>query len=96
MRAVAVAASRSEDVNGFWVDDHFEPAEHVNLGVAVALRDGGLLTPSLANADQLTLAELMAELPTSYPCPHRTMGHRWRTGRAPRRARDPGRRSPGE
>lgn len=62
MRAVAVAAARSKAVNGFWVDDHFEPAEHVNLGVAVALRDGGLLTPSLANADQLTLAELMAEL----------------------------------
>lgn len=62
MRAVAVAASRSEDVNGFWVDDHFEPAEHVNLGVAVALRDGGLLTPSLAHADELTLPALMAEL----------------------------------
>jgi pyruvate dehydrogenase E2 component (dihydrolipoyllysine-residue acetyltransferase) len=62
LRAVAVAAATCKNVNGYWQDDRFEAAEHVNLGVAVALRDGGLLTPSIARADELTLQQLMGEL----------------------------------
>ncbi|MEQ7128533.1 hypothetical protein ABN034_28915 [Actinopolymorpha sp. B11F2] len=45
MEATAVAATRVREVNGFWMDDHFEPATTVNLGIAVALRGGGQVTP---------------------------------------------------
>ena len=62
LRAVAVAASRTPGINGLWADDHFEPSEAVHLGVAVALRDGGLLTPCIHDADRMTPAELMASL----------------------------------
>jgi pyruvate dehydrogenase E2 component (dihydrolipoamide acetyltransferase) len=62
LRAVARAASTCELVNGAYVDNRFEPSSRVNLGVAVALRDGGLLTPAVADADQLSVVELMARL----------------------------------
>lgn len=73
LRAVSVAARRSDAINGFWLNDCFEPAMQVNLGVAVALRDGGLLTPCIAGADELTTVEVMAEL--------RQLVTRARTGR---------------
>jgi pyruvate dehydrogenase E2 component (dihydrolipoamide acetyltransferase) len=48
-------------LNGFW-DDGFRPAPAVHLGVAVALRGGGLVAPAIHGADELTLEELMAAL----------------------------------
>ena len=30
------------ELNGYWVDDGFQPATEVNLGMAVSLRGGGL------------------------------------------------------
>ena len=48
--------------NGFWIDDAFQPADHVHLGVAIALRGGGLVAPAIHDADQLGVVELMALL----------------------------------
>jgi pyruvate dehydrogenase E2 component (dihydrolipoamide acetyltransferase) len=62
LRAVALAARREPDLNGFWVDDHFEPSPAVQLGVAVALRQGGLLAPAIHDADALGLDALMGAL----------------------------------
>jgi pyruvate dehydrogenase E2 component (dihydrolipoamide acetyltransferase) len=44
------------------VDDQFVAGDGVKLGVAVAMRGGGLVTPAIADADELGLAELMTVL----------------------------------
>ena len=49
-------------LNGFWQDDAFVPGDGVHLGVAIALRGGGLIAPAMRDADQLALPELMARL----------------------------------
>jgi pyruvate dehydrogenase E2 component (dihydrolipoamide acetyltransferase) len=61
-RAVAIAAARMPELNGFWRGDHFEPGNGVHLGVAIALRGGGLVAPAIRNADQLALPDLMSGL----------------------------------
>ncbi|WP_306337378.1 2-oxo acid dehydrogenase subunit E2 [Streptomyces sp. KL118A] len=62
LKAAAVAARRTPELNGFWRDGHFVPGEGVHLAVAVSLRDGGLLTPVLHDADQQSPSQLMAML----------------------------------
>ncbi len=62
IRAVALAAARHSDFNGSWVDDHFEPADSVNVAMAISLRGGGLVTPHVHAADQRSLDEIMASL----------------------------------
>ena len=52
---VALAAARHRELNGFWVDDHFEPAESVNVAMAISLRRGGLVTPQIERADERSL-----------------------------------------
>jgi pyruvate dehydrogenase E2 component (dihydrolipoamide acetyltransferase) len=62
IRAVALAAARHRELNGFWVDDHFEPAESVDVAMAISLRRGGLVTPRIERADERTLDDVMAAL----------------------------------
>jgi pyruvate dehydrogenase E2 component (dihydrolipoamide acetyltransferase) len=62
LRATALAAVRHPELNGYWLDDRFQPADAVNLGVAVSLRRGGMVAPAILGADQLGVAELMARL----------------------------------
>jgi pyruvate dehydrogenase E2 component (dihydrolipoamide acetyltransferase) len=49
-------------VNGWWVEGRLTNDEHVHLGVAVALRGGGLVTPAILDADTLDVDTLMARL----------------------------------
>lgn len=62
LKAAALAARGVPELNGHWVDDRLVPSDSVHLGVAVSLHGGGLLTPTLADADQLPLSELMHRL----------------------------------
>ncbi len=62
LKAVAMAAKRVPEVNGFWKDDHFEPSAAVHAGAAIALRQGGLVAPAIRDADRLTIDELMQKL----------------------------------
>jgi pyruvate dehydrogenase E2 component (dihydrolipoamide acetyltransferase) len=62
LRATAVAAAQVPELNGWWQDDTFVPATSVDLGVAVSLRGGGVVTPTIAGADQLSLLDTMAAL----------------------------------
>ncbi|MCO5967841.1 dihydrolipoamide acetyltransferase family protein [Actinoallomurus soli] len=73
LKAAAVALREVPRLNGFWADDGFVPADRVHLGVAISLRDGGLIAPALHDADDLPLADLMAGL--------RDLVARARTGR---------------
>ena len=62
LEAVAVAAVEVPELNGEWHDDCFHPAAGVHLGVAVSMRDGGLLTPTIRDAGGKDLATIMREL----------------------------------
>jgi pyruvate dehydrogenase E2 component (dihydrolipoamide acetyltransferase) len=63
VRAVALALRETPELNGFWVDGGFAPADGVHLGFAVSLRaGGGLLAPVLRDADRQGVGELMAGL----------------------------------
>ncbi len=60
IKAVALAARRFPAFNGFYRDNKFEPAPAVHVGVAIAIRGGGLAAPALHDADRLSLDELMS------------------------------------
>ncbi len=62
LKATALAARRVPQLNGFWIDDELRPSDRVHLGVAVSLREGGLVAPALHDADTKDLDTLMREL----------------------------------
>ncbi|MCR3741285.1 pyruvate dehydrogenase E2 component (dihydrolipoamide acetyltransferase) [Actinomadura glauciflava] len=62
LRASALAAREVPELNGHWLDDAFVQGDGVHLGIVTALRGGGLMTPTLRGADDLSLDELMAAL----------------------------------
>lgn len=62
LKAAALAAKAVPEVNGFYVDDEFRPSQSVHLGVAVALRKGGIVAPAIHDADTLSVDTLMDRL----------------------------------
>lgn len=62
IKSVALAARRFPAFNGLCRDGKFEPASAVHVGVAIAIRGGGLAAPALHDADQIPLDELMARM----------------------------------
>jgi len=50
------------EVNGFFIDGSFRPAAAVHLGVAISLRQGGLVAPALHDVAGKPLDTLMREL----------------------------------
>jgi pyruvate dehydrogenase E2 component (dihydrolipoamide acetyltransferase) len=75
LRATALAVREVPDLNGFWDagEARVRRADGVHLGVAIALRGGGLVAPAIHDADRLTLDELMEAM--------RDVVDRARTGR---------------
>ncbi|MBN2906957.1 MAG: 2-oxo acid dehydrogenase subunit E2 [Rhodobacteraceae bacterium] len=61
-KATALAAAGVPGVNGHYLAGGFEPARSVHLGMAVALRGGGLIAPAIRDADSLTLDQMMAAM----------------------------------
>jgi pyruvate dehydrogenase E2 component (dihydrolipoamide acetyltransferase) len=62
IRAVALAAARHPELNGWWIDGRFQPGTSVNVAMAVSLRRGGLVTPKIADADRRTVDDIMVAL----------------------------------
>lgn len=62
LKAVAVALGDYPQLNGYWVDGAFQPGPGIHLGVAVALRQGGLIAPALHDVATKPLPQLMEEL----------------------------------
>lgn len=62
VRAVARALREVPELCGFWRDDGFVPAPGIHVGVAVALRDGGLVNPAIHDADRGSLTELFGRI----------------------------------
>lgn len=61
-KGVALTLREFPEMNGFWVDDRFQASKAVHLGVAISMRQGGLIAPAIHDADQLSLGELMEKL----------------------------------
>ena len=59
IKAVALALKEVPELNSIWKDDAAQPCSDINVGVAISLRQGGLVAPALRNADQQTVDELM-------------------------------------
>lgn len=62
IRAVAVAARKYPDFNGYFEDGAFTPSDAVHLGMAINLRSGGLVAPALHDATDGDLDALMGRL----------------------------------
>jgi pyruvate dehydrogenase E2 component (dihydrolipoamide acetyltransferase) len=62
LKAVALALADFPDLNGFWQDGAFRPGAGVHLGVAISLRQGGLIAPAIHDVDRLSLGDLMKKL----------------------------------
>jgi len=62
MKAVALALREVPGLNGFWTGGAFQPAPAVHLGMAIAMRGGGLVAPAIHDADRKSLDQLMAAL----------------------------------
>ncbi|MEE4463277.1 2-oxo acid dehydrogenase subunit E2, partial [Azotobacter chroococcum] len=62
LKAVALALRDYPQLNGYWQDGAFRAAPGIHLGVAVALRQGGLIAPALHDVADKPLEQLMAEL----------------------------------
>lgn len=62
LKAVALALREYPQLNGFWREGAFRPAADIHLGVAIALRQGGLIAPALHAVASTPLEQLMGEL----------------------------------
>jgi pyruvate dehydrogenase E2 component (dihydrolipoamide acetyltransferase) len=59
IKSVARALSEVPELNSIWKDDAPVPCSEINIGVAISLRQGGLVAPALRNADRQSRDELM-------------------------------------
>jgi len=62
LKAVALALAKTPELNGFWKNGAFEPATGVHIGVAISIRQGGLIPPAIHDVDKKSLPELMRAL----------------------------------
>jgi pyruvate dehydrogenase E2 component (dihydrolipoamide acetyltransferase) len=63
LKAVALAAKKYPTFNGFFDEGAgFTPSAAVHLGVAIAIRGGGLTSPAIHDCDALGLDQLMEKL----------------------------------
>lgn len=62
LKATALALRETPDLNGFWEEGGFRAGEGIHLGVAIAMKGGGLVAPAIHDADRMGLADLMHAL----------------------------------
>ncbi len=62
LKATALACGEYPELNGHYVDGAFRPSAPVHVGVAISLRQGGLIAPAIHDAGTLSLGELMKAL----------------------------------
>jgi pyruvate dehydrogenase E2 component (dihydrolipoamide acetyltransferase) len=59
IKAVALALKEVPELNALWEGDRASPRPEIHVGVAVSLRQGGLIAPAIHDTDKLSLDELM-------------------------------------
>jgi pyruvate dehydrogenase E2 component (dihydrolipoyllysine-residue acetyltransferase) len=60
VKAVALTLRDFPELNARWVEGRAARIADINVGLAISLRDGGLVAPALHHADRLSVDELMA------------------------------------
>jgi pyruvate dehydrogenase E2 component (dihydrolipoamide acetyltransferase) len=59
LKAVALALREVPELNAVWTGDRAVVQQRINVGIAVSLRQGGLVAPAIHDTDRLALDELM-------------------------------------
>jgi pyruvate dehydrogenase E2 component (dihydrolipoamide acetyltransferase) len=59
LKAVALALREVPELNALWQGDRGVLQQRIHVGVAISLRQGGLVAPALHDTDKLPLGELM-------------------------------------
>lgn len=62
LKAVALALGKFPDLNGLFRDGAHQPSAAVHVGVAISLRQGGLIAPAIHDMEKLALSEAMSRL----------------------------------
>ncbi len=62
LKAVALALRRHPQLNGHFQDGAFRPGRGIHVGVAISIRQGGLIAPAIRDADTRSLDELGVQL----------------------------------
>lgn len=62
IKAVALASREVPELNAVWAGTRAVPSPAIHMGVAVALRQGGLVAPAIHDTDRLSLDGLMRTL----------------------------------
>lgn len=62
LKATALACKEVPEMNGHYRDGAFAPSAAVHVGVAISLRQGGLVAPAIHDVEKLPLTELMKNL----------------------------------
>ncbi|CAG0910359.1 unnamed protein product, partial [Cyprideis torosa] len=75
VKAVAKALEQFPEFNGKWIDDQYHAEKNINVGVAVSLREGGLVAPALHSVNEQEWATLM---PAFLDLINRARAHRLR------------------
>ena len=58
VKAIALALRKVPELNGFYNNNAFTPADDINIGMAISLRGGGLIAPALYRVDETSLTEI--------------------------------------
>lgn len=62
IRAVALALRDFPELNARWENDALVMSPQIHVGMAISLRDGGLVVPAILDADRLSLDQTMGAL----------------------------------
>ncbi|OGB03796.1 MAG: branched-chain alpha-keto acid dehydrogenase subunit E2 [Burkholderiales bacterium RIFCSPHIGHO2_12_FULL_61_11] len=62
LKAVALALKKYPDMNGFYLNGMHQPSQAIHIGVAISLRQGGLIAPAIHEVAEKSLDQLMREL----------------------------------
>ncbi len=62
VKASALALRVFPEFNGFYDQGRYAPSDAIHVGLAIAIRGGGLAAPAIHDTDTLPLGELMAKM----------------------------------
>lgn len=62
IKAAALALRDFSEFNGFYGPDGYTPSPAIHIGIAIAIRGGGLAAPAIHNTADLPLADLMQRM----------------------------------
>lgn len=62
LKAVALALKKYPGLNGFYLNGMHQPSQAIHVGVAISLRQGGLIAPAIHDVSEKSLDQLMRDL----------------------------------